>query len=274
MLISCASIITHKNPNEHTSTPTLTTPMSEIITTVVTTPPWSTQTGNHVVNSHSGYVMTNIYEKTLTDKDDNTLISAKILSPEVHFYDNESLQLTVNSNLLTIFHEIENKVNTICSRYSGSDPSSFLSTPHVFVDYSLEYFTKEAMSIRFQINETDSNANTYTSFICYNLDLTTGSVINCASLFKNSDLSAVSDRISQKLKDNGYPLYADSSRLIKQFLQNRWFISFEKLNLCFNPGEIAAVSEGAIEIYLDFNDISDLLSQYGSALFTVNYENN
>jgi hypothetical protein len=143
----------------------------------------------------------------------------------------------------------------------------------VLVDYRLEYFTKEAMCIKFQITETDENANVYKSFLCYNLDLTTGSIINCTTVFKQSDLSQISAQISQKLKQEGYSLYSDSEKFIKQYFQHSWYISLDKLNLSFDAGKIAPISEGAINVSFDVNDISSLLSQYGSALFTVNYEN-
>ena len=274
LLISCASIITHKDTSEQTTSPELTTPTTSITTTVVTTPMWSIQTGNHIINSHSGYVMPVIYEKNINDKNGNQLFLAKILYPKAEFYDDEGLEATVNANIYRIFNEIEAEVNDIYNRYQNCDASTFLSTPTIYVDYSLEYFTKEAMSLKFQITETDNNAGTHKSFLCYNLDLTTGSIINATTVFIDSDLSSVSLLISEKLSKSGYILYADSSKLIEQFFQERWFIKFEELNLCFNPGEIAAISEGSIDVSINVKEIKDIINQYGSALFTVNYENN
>ena len=170
MLLSCASIITHKDTNTNMTSPLYTTPQMTTTVNEITTPSWVTQTGNNVTNSHSGYVMTNIHEKTLTALNGAPIISAKILSPEIVLYDNEGLQLTVNTNLLTVFNVIEEKVNAVCNRYSNCDPSSFISLPNVLVDYRLEYFTKEAMCIKFQITETDENANVYKSFLCYHSD--------------------------------------------------------------------------------------------------------
>jgi len=274
MLLSCASIITQKDNDTLTSTLQETTDPSTVLTTVITLPPWSTQTGNHVINSHSGYVMTNVHDRILRDDEGNTLILAKILSPKVVFYDNESLQNTVNINLHSVFNEIEGIVNAICARYTDSDAESFLSDPEVFADYCLEYYTKEAMSVKFCITETDNNAQTHISYITYNLDLTTGAIINCSMMFNQSNLDEVCALVSQKLNENGYTLFDDSQKLIQKYFSNRWYIEFGKLNLCFNPGEISAVSEGCIEISVDVKDISSMLSQYGKAIFTVQYENN
>ena len=276
MLLSCASIITHKDTSEQTSTQLLTTPsISSVVTTQTTTMPiWSTQTGTPIVNSHSGYVMPNIYDRTLKDKNENTVVSVRILSPKVFFYDNESLQETVNANLLFVFNEIETTVNAICNRYLLADTSSYLSPPSIFVDYTLEHFTKEAMSLKFKISENDENSNTYTSFVCYNLDLITGAIINSSTVFEEGKLSAFSELVSRKLTESGYTLYDNADTIINQYFQSRWYISFNKLNLCFNPGEIAAISEGVIEISIEVQQISDLTSDYGSALFTVSYENN
>lgn len=275
MLLSCASIITHKDTSEQT-TPhiIMTTPSSTVVTTVVTTPTWSTQTGNHVINSHSGDVISNIYEKTLKDKGGNSIISLKILSPRVDFYDNNSLEATVNANLLYVFNELENTVNAICNRYELADASSFLSTPSIYVDYSLECFTQEVMSLKFCITETDNNANVYKSVVCYNIDLTTGSIINPTTVFASKELTDISKFISEKLTANGYTLYEDAQKLIEQYFRNKWFIKSNTFNLCFDPGEIAAISEGTIEISVDVQQIANLLSDYGSVLFTVSYENN
>ena len=275
MLLSCASIITHKDTSEQTTTPIImTTPNSTVVTTVVTTPTWSTQTGNHVINSHSGDVNTIIYEKTLKDKKGSNLISIKIIRPEVVFYDNVSLASTVNANLLYVFNELENTVNTICNRYELADTSSFLSTPFVYVDYSLECFTQEIMSLKFCITETDNNANVYKSVVCYNIDLTTGSIINPTTVFASKELTEISKFISEKLTATGYTLYDNSQKLIEQYFSNKWFIKSNTFTLCFDPGEIAAISEGTVEISVDVQQISDLLSDYGAALFTVSYENN
>lgn len=275
MLLSCASIITHKDTIEQTTPPTvMTTPSTTVVTTVVTTPSWITQTGNHVVNSHSGYVMSYIYEKTLTDKSGNSIISFKILRPEVRFYDNDGLESTVNTNLWYVFNEMEDKVSVICNRYMDADTSSYLSTPDVFIDYTLECFTQEAMSLRFRITETDNNANVYQSVVCYNFDLTTGSIINPTSVFKQKDLSGISKLISEKLTAEGYTLYNDADKLIEQHFNDSWFIKPNTLSLTFSPGKIAAISEGFVEISIEVQQIKDLLSNYGTALFTVSYENN
>ena len=274
MLLSCSSIITHKPQNVQTSAVTQTTPQSTVITTIVTLPPWSSQTGNHVIDSHSGYVMTNIYERSMNDQNENLAVYAKILSPEVIFYNNESLQNTVNANLLYVSNEIKAKVDSICQRYVDADVSSYLTTPNVLVDYSLEYYTKEAMSLKFQFTETDNNAMTHVSYLTYNLDLTTGSIINSAMMFNQSDLNDISSLVAQKLSENGYTIFQDGKALVEKYFANRWYIEFEKLNLSFNPGEIAAISEGGIEISLSLEEISPMLSQYGKALFTVKYEDN
>lgn len=274
MLLSCASIITHKDTSEQTTEAYLTTPAISTVTTLATTPPWSTQTGKPIINSHSGHVMPNIQDKILKDQNGNSIISVKIISPKVVFYDNESLQSTVEMNLLTISNEIEAEVNAICNRYALADVNSFLSTPDVLVDFSLEYFTQEAMSLKFQITETDNNSCTYESFICYNIDLTTGSIINSTAVFSEKNLTAIAKLASEKLIASGHTLYSNSEKLIEQYFQNRWYIKSNKLSLCFNPGEIAAISEGMIEISVDLQQISDLLSSYGVALFTVSYENN
>lgn len=275
MLLSCSSLITVKDPSTPMPEPQYTTPIiTSQTTTAITTPSWSIQTGNPVINSHSGYVMTNIYEKNITNSKNETLVSVKIISPLVVLYDNDSLQTSVNSNLGIVFNQIEEKVNSVCNRYLNSDPGSFMSLPSVFVDFSLEHFTKEAMSIKFQITENDENANIYKSYSCYNLDLTTGSIINCTTVFQQSDITAISNKISQKLIDLGYTLYPNSKNLIKQYFQECWFISYDKLNLCFEAGKIAAASEGNINLSFDIKDISSMLSQYGIAIITVNNENN
>ena len=201
-------------------------------------------------------------------------MTAKIFSPEVDFYDNESLQNTVNYNLLNVLNEIEHKVDSICARYIDADSKSFLAQPYVWVDYSLEYYTKDAMSLKFCITETDNNAQTNLSYVTYNLDLTTGSVISCSAMFKDADLGKISQQVSQKLTENGYTLFPNSQKLIEDHLPNRWFMELGKFNLCFNPGEIAAISQGCVELSLDVEEITPLLSQYGQALFTVKYEDN
>ena len=272
LFASCASLV--RKPNEAVET-TLsdTTPIVTSLenTTVITTPVWSTQTGEGIIETHSGHVITNVFNTEIKEGD-QILIKAKMMVPEVIFYDNESLQNTVNYNLGIIRFELEHAVLAICNRYIGTDPSSNVSMPDVVVDYKLEYFTKEAMSLKFTIIETDNNGNVYKSYKCYNIGLTTGSLIDTPTVFKDETLGEISDLIANAIETDGTYLFDNSKELIMKNLSTAWYISYNKLNVCFSPGVIAPVASGVITLSLEKDRFSSLLSQYGDMLFTVNYE--
>ena len=272
LFVSCASLVRKPDEAVETTAPTTTPIVTSLeTTTVITTHPWSTQTGLGIIETHSGHVITDVFNTEIKDGD-KVLIKAKMMIPKVVFYDNESLEKTVNYNLSVIRYELEHAVLAICNRYTGSDPSLNISLPDVIVDYSLEYFTKEAMSLKFTIIETDNNGNVYKSYKCYNIGLTTGSLIETPTVFKDETLSEISTLIANALEKEGTYLFDNGKDLIMKNLATSWYISYNKLNVCFGPGEIAPVANGVITLSLEKDKFASLLSKYGEMLFTVNYE--
>lgn len=212
--------------------------------------------------------VSSVFENYEVMEGDTVALKVSLNMPVAEISDNEEIRAKLTERLDFIKSDISDYISRIEALYINSvkESGAALFTPSVLVSFVLNDFTEKAISITFNITETNAyGVTTYTSRH-YNYELDFASPITCSTIFNDSDsvIAMLCERARQK-----EGLFSNFETLISSLAESRWYMDNGSIVFSFNPYDIAPASYGYVDFIFSSSEISPYLSEYGKDLFGV-----
>lgn len=197
-----------------------------------------------------------------------TALDVNLCLPVAEISDNDEIKNKLTERLDEIIADITEYISRTEEMYvesikNGSIP---LFTPSISVSFVLNDFTEKAVSLTFNIAETNAYGVTSRQSRHYNYDLDIASPITYSAFF--DDTGAVTRLICQECakKDGLFPNY---EALISSFAESRWYMDNQNIVFSFNPYDIAPASYGYVTLTFTAEELLPYMSAYGRDLLGV-----